>query len=123
MNYKKLVIIILLVPQVLFAQKKEENNGLQQRAYLVKTLTKIADPVLMALSKGELVKTMPIESRNNLDRTGCTYLEAFGRLMAGMAPWLELGPDNTAEGKLRKKYIDLSIACIKMRRIPIIRII
>ncbi len=113
MNYKKLVIIILLVPQVLFAQKKEENNGLQQRAYLVKTLTKIADPVLMALSKGELVKTMPIESRNNLDRTGCTYLEAFGRLMAGMAPWLELGPDNTAEGKLRKKYIDLSIACIK----------
>ncbi|MGE8291981.1 MAG: DUF2264 domain-containing protein [Sphingobacterium sp.] len=113
MNYKKLVIIILLVPQVLFAQKKEGNNGLQQRAYLVNTLTKIADPVLMALSKGELVKTMPIESRNNLDRTGCTYLEAFGRLMAGMAPWLELGPDNTAEGKLRKKYIDLSIACIK----------
>ncbi|RKE43371.1 DUF2264 domain-containing protein [Sphingobacterium detergens] len=113
MNYKKLVIIILLVPQVLFAQKKEENNGLQQRAYLVKTLTKIADPVLMALSKGELVKTMPIESRNSLDRTGCTYLEAFGRLMAGMAPWLELGPDNTVEGKLRKKYIDLSIACIK----------
>jgi hypothetical protein len=41
-----------------------------------------------------------------------TYLEAFGRLYAGLAPWLELGPDNTAEGKLRKKYIDLVITCI-----------
>lgn len=113
MDYKKLIIIALILPQLLFAQKKEVNNGLQQRAYLVKTLTKIADPVLMALSKGELVKTMPVESRSNSDRTGSTYLEAFGRLMAGMAPWLELGPDETPEGKLRKKYIELSIACIK----------
>jgi hypothetical protein len=30
-----------------------------------------------------------------------------------MAPWLELGPDETAEGKLRKKYIDLAVICIK----------
>jgi hypothetical protein len=56
---------------------------------------------------------MPVESFKNADRRGSAYLEAFGRLMAGMAPWLELGPDNTPEGKLRKKYIDLSIACIK----------
>lgn len=113
MNLKKIILILLVLPYSLFAQKKEVNNGVAQRAYLVKTLTKIADPVLGALSKNELVKVMPIESRNNLDRTGCAYLEAFGRLMAGMAPWLELGPDNTAEGKLRKKYIDLSIASIK----------
>ena len=117
MNYKKplkkLLFVTILISQVLFSQKKEANNGVAQRAYLVKTLTKIADPVLTSLSKNELVKTMPIESFDNRDRTGCAYLEAFGRLMAGMAPWLELGPDNTDEGKLRKKYIDLSIACIK----------
>ncbi len=33
--------------------------------------------------------------------------------MAGLAPWLELGPDDTAEGKLRKKYIDLAVLSFK----------
>jgi len=109
----KLLIIALLVSQITLAQKTQKNDGAAQRAYLIKVLTKIADPVLVSLSKNELRKTMPIESFNNYDRTGSAYLEAFGRLMAGLAPWLELGPDNTHEGKLRKKYIDLSVACIK----------
>jgi hypothetical protein len=86
MNPKKLIVILLIIPHVLFAQKRKVNNGVAQRAYLVKTLTKIADPVLEALSKNELVKTMPIESKNNADRTGCAYLEAFGRLMGRDGP-------------------------------------
>ena len=32
-----------------------------------------------------------------------TYMEAFGRLMAGIAPWLTLPDDNTAEGTMRKQ--------------------
>jgi hypothetical protein len=78
-------------------------------------MTKIADPVLNALSRNELKKQMPVEavSGTEADRRNYTYLEAIGRLLSGMAPWLELGPDQTPEGKLRKKYIDLSIACIR----------
>ena len=34
-------------------------------------------------------------------------MEAVGRTIAGTAPWLELGPDNTPEGKLREKYIKM----------------
>ena len=30
-----------------------------------------------------------------------------GRTIAGIAPWIELGPDDTPEGKLRAEYIDL----------------
>ena len=30
-------------------------------------------------------------------------MEAFGRLMAGISPWLELPDDDTAEGKQRKQ--------------------
>ena len=30
-----------------------------------------------------------------------------------MSPRLELGPDNTEEGILPKKYIDLALICIK----------
>lgn len=86
-------------------------TGVVQRAYLIKTLCKIADPVLVALSKNELKKTMPVEcAPGTLEgRKQVTYLEAFGRLLAGMAPWLELGADDTAEGKLRKKYLDLAL--------------
>ncbi len=86
--------------------------GQAERAYLVKTLTRIADPVLEALSHNELKKRMPVEAKTS-DRRNFTYLEAFGRLLAGMAPWLELGPDNSEEGKLRQKYITLVHQCLK----------
>lgn len=55
---------------------------------------------------------MPVEAANVDDRKQYSHLEAFGRLLGGMSPWLELGPDNTAEGKLRKKYIDLALICL-----------
>lgn len=86
------------------------------RDYWIKILTKIADPLLDSLSKGELHKNMPVECKpgSESDRRKVTHLEAFGRLMAGMAPWLELGADETTEGQLRKKYIVLSQKCMKM---------
>jgi hypothetical protein len=37
-----------------------------------------------------------------------THLEAFGRLVAGLAPWLELPPDETPEGRLRSEYAALT---------------
>lgn len=32
-----------------------------------------------------------------------SYMEAFGRLMAGISPWLSLSDDNTPEGKQRSQ--------------------
>lgn len=88
-------------------------NGPEERKYLVSALIRIADPVLNALSKGELHKKMPVETADTAQRKYYTHLEAFGRLLAGMAPWLELGPDDSPEGQLRKKYISLAVTCIK----------
>jgi hypothetical protein len=85
--------------------------GVQDREYWIDTMTKIADPVLKNLSQGTLRKNMPVRVRPGEKpsaRIPYTYLEAFGRLMTGMAPWLELGKDSTAEGKLRTKYIGLA---------------
>lgn len=84
------------------------------RGYWIEILTKIADPVLRSLSRQELKKDMPVEAvkGREADRAQFTHLEAFGRLLSGMAPWLELGPDGSPEGKLRKKYIDLAVAGI-----------
>jgi len=80
------------------------------RKYWVNTMVKIAGPVLKNLSQGKLKATMPVEvnPKGTLDRTKVTYLEALGRLLAGIAPWLELGPDQTWEGKIRAEYISMT---------------
>lgn len=110
---KHLFIVLLLLPVSLWAQTdKMPSSGMAQRDYFVQSIIRIADPVLTALSKNELKKKMPVEAKLP-DRQNYTYLEAFGRLLAGMAPWLELGPDSTAEGKLRKRYIELAVAGIR----------
>src|SRR6185437_12599924 len=89
------------------------SDGPHEREYLVHALVRIADPVLEALSRGQLHKKMPVEAASPSFRAYSTHLEAFGRLLAGMAAWLEFGSDATPEGQLRKKYIDLAVASIK----------
>jgi hypothetical protein len=80
------------------------------REYWVSVMVRIARPVLKALSEGKLHASMPIEvfPGNTRDRSKVSHLEALGRLMAGIAPWLEIGPDETDEGKLRATYTDLA---------------
>jgi hypothetical protein len=53
--------------------------------------TKLAEPVLRNLADGTLRARMPVEQAANIDRRGVTHLEAFGRLLAGIAPWIESG--------------------------------
>ncbi len=89
-------------------------KGSEDRAYWVQTLTKIAHPILANLSQGTLKKNMPFESLSeNQFRKDVSYLEAVGRTICGIAPWLELGTDNTEEGKLRSKYIEMTIQGLK----------
>lgn len=47
------------------------------------------------------------------DRSKFTHLEAFGRTLSGISPWLELGTDNSDEGKLRERYILMTLQCLK----------
>ena len=77
----------------------------QDRAYWCDLAYKMAAPVLSNMAKGELQKNMIVEVSPNWDGRNIkvTYMEAFGRLMAGIAPWLSLPDDNTEEGKMRKQ--------------------
>ena len=61
------------------------------REYWVPLLTRIAGPVLKSLSERKLKAEMPVEAPhgNTADRRQYTYLEAMGRLLTGIAPWLE----------------------------------
>src|SRR5690606_11897903 len=77
-------------------------------------------PVLQALSEDKLKERMPVEAMPGQEnqRKKVSYLEALGRSLAGMAPWLELGPDATQEGKQRKEFIDLSVKAIRQAVTP-----
>lgn len=85
------------------------------REYWVQVLTRTAEPVLKALSERRLKTEMPVEAPhgNAAERRQFTYLEAMGRLLAGIAPWLESGPQNGSEGSLRSQYAELSRSAIQ----------
>ena len=98
----QLTVLFLIISFSVSGQKKYDN-----RAYWVSVLTKISDPVLANLAEEKLRVNMPIECKDP-KRKEVAHLEAFGRTLVGIAPWLELGVDVTPEGKLREKYILLT---------------
>ena len=82
---------------------EQESN--EDRAYWVDLAYKMAAPVLSNMAEGNLQKNMLVEVSPNWDgrNKGVTYMETFGRLMAGIAPWLALPDDDTEEGAKRKQ--------------------
>ena len=114
---KKLIIYPLLFLSVGLLQARQKPNietnftVSNDRQYWVQTIIKIADPVISNLSKDQLRKRIPVGRSSSAlasSREFITHMEAVGRTIAGIAPWLELGPDNTQEGKLRGKYIKMT---------------
>lgn len=81
------------------------NSGQQDREFWSNTLYKMAWPVVHNLANETLKKNMPLEKPPDYssDPRSVTYLEAVGRTLAGIAPWLELPDDNSKEGTLRKQ--------------------
>ena len=89
-------------------------DGMADRRQWVETMTAIAEPVLSNLAAGTLKKNMPYETlHKEPGHKEVAYLEAVGRTICGIAPWLELGPDDTEEGKLREHFIDLTVKGLK----------
>lgn len=78
-------------------------GGGTDRHYMVDLLAKMANPILAPMSQGKLQATWKPELSPTWDGRNpkVGYLEAFGRLISGIAPWLTLPDDSTPEGKLR----------------------
>lgn len=92
--------------------EKEQNPD---RAYWVGLAYKMAEPVLRNMAEGNLQKNMIVEVSPNWDDRNkkVTYMETFGRLMAGIAPWLSLPDDNSDEGIKRRQLRDWAIKSYK----------
>jgi hypothetical protein len=86
-------------------------SGSNDRAWMAGLLQKMAEPVLANMARGELQKNFPLELSPTWDgrdpRVG--YLECFGRLIAGAAPWLALPDDDSAEGRTRRRLRELAL--------------
>ena len=111
MKYLVLWLGLLLGPS-LWAKPSPQ----KEREIWVESLTRISAPVLENLSRGTLRQQMPLEFRYRQDSARLSdvmVLECFGRVMYGICPWLELGPDNSKEGRLRARYIDLAVRSLE----------
>jgi hypothetical protein len=81
------------------------------RAQLAALAQKMSEPVLVNMAAGTLKKNFALEVSPTWDGRdkGVAYLECFGRLIAGVAPWLALAGDGTPEGRTRERLRQLAL--------------
>lgn len=100
---KKLLFLLLALLPFVAQARKQKAQPLSDREVWTSLLYRMAQPVLEPMSEGRLQSVMTYES-GNLEvsptwdgrNKKVTYMEAFGRLMAGLAPWLSLPDDSIA---------------------------
>jgi hypothetical protein len=86
-------------------------DGATVRQAWVSRLLRVTEPVLTALAAGTLRRDMPVEGVP--DRRSVTHLEAFGRTMAGLAPWLEAADDQAADAAARRRLGGLALQALQ----------
>ncbi|TDX01408.1 hypothetical protein EDB95_2443 [Dinghuibacter silviterrae] len=102
MTFRRFALLLFLcAPVAVFSQTAD-------RAYWLETMDKLARPVLSNLAKDNLRQAMPVKLSPKIDnaalRSQDAYLEAFGRLMSGIAPWLGGEGGSAKEVALRTQY-------------------
>lgn len=90
--------------------KEKETKAIKEgndREYWSSLLYKISAPVLQNLSRNTLKEEMPLEKAPgySLKAEKVSHLEAFGRTICGIAPWLALPERDSPEGRKRKQLL------------------
>ncbi|MCF0198716.1 MAG: DUF2264 domain-containing protein, partial [Bacteroidaceae bacterium] len=95
--------------------KNPLGDGASDRRYWVELAYRMAAPVLENMANGTLQQNMQLElspTWDNRDKK-VAYMECFGRLMAGISPWLSLPDDDTEEGKMRQQLREWALKAYK----------
>jgi len=106
------LLLLVLASTGLFAQKKANRTPqappVSDRAYWLAQLDKMARPLVQALAGDSLRIVMPqVVSRrsdNREQRIQVQYLEGVGRILCGIAPWLQGEGGSPGEVALRQQY-------------------
>ena len=110
-----MTVLLAVIPFMGIDAAKKKSVQQSDRQYWCSLAYKMAQPVLENMAKGELQKNMLTEFSPSFDNRNknVVYMETFGRLMAGIAPWLTLPDDETVEGKQRKQLREWALAAYK----------
>lgn len=107
----------ILLAVIMFCTVNTGVYAQHERAYWLEQLDKMAAPVLSALAGDRLKTVMPVTLSKRTDnakvRTEVAYLEAFARLLCGIAPWLDIEAGDGKEIALRKKYREWALRGLK----------
>lgn len=115
-KYSGIPLLLLFVSTVsltstITAQHTAINNN--DRSIWLHYLDRLAGPVLLNIAENKLKENMQVVLSERTDnatlRTSSAYLEAFGRTMAGIAPWLNLEGGSDEERLLRTQYRDWAL--------------
>lgn len=110
------VMLLLFVSVQVWSQKqkiKKETvvvmaTGADDRKFWLQQMDKMVRPVLRSLAHDSLRINMPtrvsIKSDNPEHRKKVAYLEILGRVLSGIAPWLQDNSGNAEEVALRNQY-------------------
>jgi hypothetical protein len=86
----------------------QQNSVINDRQLWLSYLDKTARPVFSAMAEDKLKATMTVSLSPRIDnrdiRLKVAYLEAFGRTLSGIAPWLNLETGGKEETALREQY-------------------
>lgn len=86
-------------------QKVQDTSDNAIRDYWLRVMLKIARPVLENCSRGSLHDTMPLIEINRERAQRYAHLEALGRTILGISPWLENEVYSTeSERELKENY-------------------
>lgn len=111
-NAIRLIVALLLssVSGVAIAQQQAD------RKLWLSYMDKVARPVMRNMAEDKLKLNMPVSLSDRIDnkesRAKVAYLEAFGRTLSGIAPWLQLEGGNNDEVKLRTQYRQWALKAI-----------
>lgn len=100
----------------LFAEAQQPRSGTEDRKQWLAIVERVSQPLLEAASQQKLRATMPVECAQGQEEASraSTHLQAVGRLLCGLAPWLEAAPGGDPhEEELRTRYREWSRLAIK----------
>lgn len=109
------LLTLITVISAFPAGKKQTRNEISDRDAWCDVAWRMAYPVLSNMAEGNLQKNMQLELSPTWDGRNqkVAYMECFGRLMAGVAPWLSLPDDGSAEGAKRKELREFALKSYK----------
>ncbi|MFL5740240.1 MAG: DUF2264 domain-containing protein [Flavisolibacter sp.] len=111
----KQTLFVLVSFTLLHLASAQESLSSDRKLWL-DYMDRVARPVLSNLAQDRLKEKMPVELSIRVDnaanRSTVTYLEALGRTLSGLAPWLQLEGGSREETALRKQYRDWSLKAV-----------